>query len=83
MPQLTVAENLFLTRLPKAKLGAGAVEELFAKAAKLLESIDVRIDVRARVEDLNMSERQLVSITRPYLQSPDLLLDEATSTLEN
>ncbi len=83
VPQLTVAENLFLTRLPKAKLpGQVQWKELFAKAAKLLESIDVRIDVRARVEDLNMSERQLVSIARAISTNPRiLLLDEATSTL--
>src|SRR5579863_9801567 len=60
-PALTVAENLLLTRLPRA-------HRLFSRrqynqlARPLLELIDVHVDPAARFDSLKAGDRELVEI---------------------
>ncbi len=88
-PQLTVAENLFLTEgFPydgKPSLRFGEVihwESMFTQARKLFENLGFDVDPEALVNDLSVAKRQLVEIARAFHHKARLLiLDEPTSAL--
>ncbi len=84
IPNLSVAENIFLGRLPKRALGAIDWPRLFSEAHSLLDDLGVQIDPRQRVSDLGMAERQLTEIAKVLsMKVQILLLDEPTSALSD
>lgn len=81
VPQLTVAENVFLSDLPRR---AGAVHwgRVRRTAADILGSLGFDIDVDARVQDLPLSQRQAIEIAKAvHGRARVILLDEPTATL--
>jgi D-xylose transport system ATP-binding protein len=88
-PQLTVAENLFLTEgfpydgKPSLKLSEVIHwDSMFAQAKKLFDELGFDVDPRAIVNDLSVAKRQLVEIARAFHHKARLLiLDEPTSAL--
>nr|HMN86321.1 sugar ABC transporter ATP-binding protein [Bauldia sp.] len=83
LPELTVAENIYLGREPPARLpgfvSRRAIERL---AARDLAECGVAIDARTRVDHLSIAERQLVEIVKGVSANPrGLILDEPTSSL--
>lgn len=83
VPQLTVAENIYLGRFPRKRyIGDIDWKQLKSDTEKLLSSLNFIIDPEEMIENLNMGERQLISIARALSTEPDILVfDEATSTL--
>ncbi len=52
------------------------------QAAEILESLGIRVDVRALVTDLSVAQRQMVSIARALSsQARVIILDEPTASL--
>src|SRR4051812_3715514 len=86
VPQLSVAENIFLGAAPIAWGGVIDWTTLYARTAALLRDLgmdDARLDPRARVSRLGLAQRQLVEIAKA-LRSADariLVMDEPTSSL--
>lgn len=83
IPYLTVAENIYLSSLPRHK-GVKNIswKLLFEQTDTLLGSLGIKVGAGERVGDLTMGERQLVTIARAVSHSPDILVfDEATSAL--
>jgi len=83
LPELTVAENIYLGREPRGILpgfvSRGAIERL---AARDLAECGVAIDARTRIDHLSIAERQLVEIVKGVSANPQvLILDEPTSSL--
>lgn len=83
VPYLSVAENIFLGRLPKK----GKVidwKKTYAMAEDLLKGMNVDIDPHQKVFKLSMWQNQVVEITKAMSFNPKvLMLDEPTSALAN
>ena len=78
---LNVAENIFLGRAPR-RLGIINWEELFSRAAKLLDELHLQIDPRTPVRALGIGQQQLVEIAKALSQNARILvLDEPTAAL--
>jgi ribose transport system ATP-binding protein len=82
VPGLTVAENLFLGRLPLTPRGLIDWTRTRVEASRILEDLGLTIDVRATAGTLGIAQQQLVEIARAMSFSPAaLMLDEPTSAL--
>jgi ABC-type sugar transport system ATPase subunit len=78
VPDLSVAENLFLGRLPPVVRS----QRLRERARLLLAQMDLRIDPAALVRSLGTGEQQLVAVARAFaLQARVMVFDEPTATL--
>jgi len=81
VPGLSVAENIFLNRMPK-KNSRINWRAAYKEAKDLLKTMGVEIDPREPVSTLSMWQRQIVEITKAMSFHPKvLLLDEPTSAL--
>ncbi|MDH6588867.1 simple sugar transport system ATP-binding protein [Streptomyces sp. SAI-133] len=82
VPELTVAENLFINRQP-LKRSFISWRALRSQAAELLDTWDVRVDPEARTADLKVEDRQMVEIARALsFGARFIVLDEPTAQLD-
>lgn len=81
VPDLTVAENLYLNRQTEGvRIHWRALRD---RASDLLERWEVRVDPRALARELTVEQRQLLEIARSLdLGSRFVVLDEPTAQLE-
>ena len=83
IPDLDVANNLMLDRLVERGHGLFVRERhLRAEAAKVAAAMGIDVNLRARVSDLSVADRQMIAIARAMARAPKvLILDEPTSSL--
>lgn len=82
-PNLSVAENLFIGREPR-KGGMIDWKTMNKKSRELLESLDIRLDVTAAIENYSLAIQQMVAIARAVdMSAKVLILDEPTSSLDD
>lgn len=83
IPQMTIAENMFLGAEP-TKGGFLRASEQRAKAEEILKSLDFDLHPGRRVDHLTRAEQQMVEIAKAFRTDPSvLILDEPTASLTN
>lgn len=81
VPQLTVAENIFMGDLPK-KRGFVDFKELNRNARELLTEFGLDISPTDKIKDLSAAMQQMVEIIKVYSRNPKLIaFDEPTTAL--
>ena len=82
VPQMSVAENIFLGREPRQRLGLLDLRDLHARAAQLLKRLGVQLDTSLAVSELTIAQQQLVEIAKALSQDADLIvMDEPSAIL--
>lgn len=82
LPNLTIAENIFLGRQPTGNLGGIDWKRMNRDARKLLDSIHSNIDEKALVSSLSVGQMQMVEIAKAIsFKSDIIIMDEPTSAL--
>ena len=83
-PNLSVAENLFIGREPKTKLGTIDWKTMTAKSNRIIKSLDLDIDVTKNLEEYSLALQQMIAIARAVdMDCKVLILDEPTSSLDD
>jgi ribose transport system ATP-binding protein len=85
VPEMTVAENILIGRLPKKKYAGGIFIDwggTFGRAKQILDGMQVELDVRKKASELGVAQQQMVEIAKAMSFNPAvLMLDEPTSAL--
>ena len=81
-PNLTVAENIFIGREPK-KAGRIDWKTIKRRAAELLATLNLNIDVTKTLDSYSVAVQQMIAIARAVdVDAKVLILDEPTSSLD-
>ncbi len=79
---LSVAENIFMNRLPRTRFGAVDWSRASVLAERAMDRLGFRIDPRRLVMDLSVAQRQMVEIARAISRNARLIvLDEPSAVL--
>ena len=82
MAYMTVAENIWIRREPKNRLGLIDHGEMYRRTETLLERLGIDLDPETRVGELSVASRQMVEIAKAVSYDSDvLIMDEPTSAL--
>ena len=82
VPGLSVAENLFMGQMPTVQGGFVDWRLLRKDANERLERLGLEIDVKKRMEEMSVAERQLIEIARAlFADASVIILDEPTAPL--
>ncbi len=81
LPQLTVAENIFLGRLPR-RGGRVDYRRINEESAEVLRSLGVDLDPRRQVRGLSMARQQEIEIAKSISRDPRyVIFDEPSASL--
>ena len=84
VPDISVAENIFLGREPRKKGGLMDYKTLYSKTREILAEMNLHIDPRTPVKDLSMAQSQMVEISRALMAKADVvIMDEPTTAITN
>ncbi|MCG3728725.1 ribose ABC transporter ATP-binding protein RbsA [Vibrio cincinnatiensis] len=82
IPQLTIAENIFLGREKTGAFGHILWKEMYAEADQLLARLNVKHSARTLLGELSLGEQQMVEIAKALsFESKVIIMDEPTDAL--
>lgn len=83
-PNLSVAENLFIGREPMTAFHTVNRRKMNQMAVKLMEELELDIDVTQNLEEYSLAMQQMIAIARAVdMDCKVLVLDEPTSSLDD
>ncbi|WP_208592115.1 sugar ABC transporter ATP-binding protein [Gracilibacillus suaedae] len=83
MPDLTVAENIFIGREPRDKLNFFLKnKELNQQADELFQKLNINLNPRTKISELTVAKQQMVEIAKALsFNAKILIMDEPTAAL--
>ena len=82
VPELSVAENMYLGRLPKTQLGAVDWKKLYQDADEVLKKLGLKFDCRNKVKNLSVAESQMTESAKCLtIGAKVIIMDEPTAAL--
>lgn len=82
LPDLTIAENIFVTRLPKNKFGIIDEKKLIDDTKKILQKLNLNLNPKEIVSNLSVAQQQMVEIAKSLsVNCKVLIMDEPTAAL--
>ena len=82
LPNMTIAENMFLGREPVARLGAVDRRRMNEETTRALRELGLELDPSQLVAELSIAERQFVEIAHGiHADAAVFILDEPTAAL--
>lgn len=84
VPELTIAENIFLGEEGYTKKGFVSWKKLYAEAQKSLDEYGLNLNAHTPMKNLSVAQCQLVTIVKMLRQKPELVIfDEPTAVLSD
>ena len=84
VPWLSIAENMFLGREPKNKLGFVDFDKMNSEAKKYLVDFGLDLNPLTPIAELNIAQQQMVEIVKAISFSSNIVvMDEPTSSLSD
>ena len=82
VPELSVAENMYLGRLPKKTTGFVDSRKLYEDADQVLKKLNLKFSSRTKVKDLSVAESQMTEIAKCLtIGAKVIIMDEPTAAL--
>ncbi len=82
IPQMTVAENIFLGREPRARFGGVDFRKMNTAAQSILDDLGFAIPATLRMRSLSVAQMQLVEIAKALSHDAEVIfMDEPTSAI--
>jgi ribose transport system ATP-binding protein len=84
IPKLTVAENIYLGRLPRGKVpGAVHFKQLYGETRRIFDDFKLDINPRTKLSSLSTAQQQFIEIIKAVTtkDAKIIIMDEPTSSL--
>jgi inositol transport system ATP-binding protein len=82
VPEMTVAENIYLGREPKGKFGLISRRDMNRSARELFDRWEIGINPSAQMKSLSIAQTQMVEIAKAIsFDSKLIIMDEPTSAI--
>ncbi|UOF90663.1 sugar ABC transporter ATP-binding protein [Fodinisporobacter ferrooxydans] len=83
IPLFSVAQNIFLGREPRSRLGLIDFKRMNQEAATILERLGIYVDLTQPIKNLGLGVQQMVAIARAVsVNARVVIMDEPTSSLD-
>lgn len=84
VPELTVAENIFLGEADYTHRGFVSYKKMYREAQESLSEYGLTINPKAKMKQLSVAQCQLITIVKMLRQKPEIvILDEPTAVLSD
>ena len=81
---LTITENIFLSKELSNWMGVLNTRAMYAEAATLLRQLNINLDPSTRVSDLSIGQKQMVEIAKALSNNSKIvIMDEPTASLSH
>ncbi len=83
IPNMNIAENIFIDRLPK-KRGYPLVnwKKLYAQAEKLLDTVGLHVSPRTKISSLAVGQQQMIQLAKAISRDAKIIImDEPTASI--
>ncbi len=82
-PNLTIAENIFIEKLPRVKrYPVVDWKRLYSESKKILKEVGLDIDPKTKMFNLSVSQTQMVQLSKSISRIPEvIIMDEPNSSI--